>query len=627
MKYRAEIDGLRAVAVLPVILFHAGVAGFGGGFVGVDVFFVISGFLITGILLDDLDRGRYSLLTFYERRARRILPALGFVVLACLPAAWAILLPPDLESFGKSVVAVATFWSNVLFWRESDYFATAAELKPLLHTWSLAVEEQFYILFPLLLAVLFRHARRWIVAIFAAALLVSLAGADFGARVKPVATFYLLPTRGWELLLGALVALRMRRAPELLLASLDNLLSGAGLLAILAAVVLFDSTTPFPGRHAFLPALGTAAILFWAGQGTLVGRLLATRPLVFIGLISYSAYLWHQPFIAFFRYRLPEQEAFVPLVALLSLPVAWASWKYVETPVRFGAAWRRRELVFGSALALLISLTGAGLLLMRDGGLPGRFDPAEARLFAAFAGGPDYVPVRFNQLRGRAFAPRDGRTRVLLIGDSYGEDLVNALVEAGHDAHLNLSTFHISRRCGNLFIDDLAGFREPGARKLCARRNGYDNPELRTRMRQADETWLVSSWQPWSAPLLPESIANLRQLTDRPIIVFGRKHFGERSLRFYHAGGTAALLTRRAVPDDLAAVQRDMAQSIPALVPYVDLQMLVCGDYYSCANDDGTGAPISFDGTHLTPEGASFVGRRLDDFMARYASGNPGGPD
>lgn len=206
MQYRREVDGLRAVAVVPVMLFHAGFQCFGGGFVGVDVFFVISGYLITTIILGELERGSFSIATFYERRARRILPALFFVMAMCIPFAWCWLLPSDMEEFAKSLRAVSIFGSNILFARKSGYFDTAAELKPLLHTWSLAVEEQFYVLFPLLLMLMWRFGKKWTVILLVLIAAASLGVAHGNVFDDPAATFFLLPTRVWELALGSFVA-------------------------------------------------------------------------------------------------------------------------------------------------------------------------------------------------------------------------------------------------------------------------------------------------------------------------------------------------------------------------------------------------------------------------------------
>ena len=206
MNYRREIDGLRALAVLPVILFHAGFETFSGRFVGVDVFFVISGYLITSIILYDMEAGTFSLIRFYERRARRILLALYFVIFACIPIAWLWLLPPDMKNFSQSLVAVSVFASNIFFWIESGYFSTAAEYKPLLHTWSLSLEEQYYVLFPLFMLLAWHLGKKWIVGLLIVMAIVSLTAAQWGSLNIPSATFFLLPTRGWELLFGTFIA-------------------------------------------------------------------------------------------------------------------------------------------------------------------------------------------------------------------------------------------------------------------------------------------------------------------------------------------------------------------------------------------------------------------------------------
>jgi peptidoglycan/LPS O-acetylase OafA/YrhL len=308
--YRPEVDGLRALAVLPVVLYHAGVPLFRGGFVGVDVFFVISGYLITGILLAELSRGDFSLLRFYERRARRILPALSVMMLACLPMAWLWLDPLDLKGFAKSLVAVPLFSSNLLFWLESGYFDGEADLKPLIHTWTLGVEEQYYLLIPLWLMLTWRLGTsvRWLS--LAAIGLLSLGWAELGAREASSAAFFLLPARAWELLLGSLVALYARRRPGHAHGSglRQNALAALGLGLLGLATFTFDRSTPFPGLHAAVPTLGAALLILFAGPGTLVGRLLATRTLVGIGLISYSLPVAS----ALFGLRAPSQPGTAP---------------------------------------------------------------------------------------------------------------------------------------------------------------------------------------------------------------------------------------------------------------------------------------------------------------------------
>lgn len=369
MKYRSEIDGLRALAVIPVILFHAGFEYFSGGYVGVDVFFVISGYLITTIILSEKEAGIFSLVNFYERRARRILPALFLVMMVSLPAAWLWLSPPDMKDFSQSVLAVSIFSSNHLFWYESGYWDAASELKPLLHTWSLAVEEQYYLLFPLFLMMMWRFRKRWIVGSFMVIAAISLVTAQWGAYNYPAATFFLLPTRAWELAIGASIAfyfLYRKQAIRILLSHkiVDEVLSLCGLLMIGYAVYAFDETVPFPSLYALIPTLGTGLIILFSSPQTLVGRLLGTRLLVGIGLISYSAYLWHYPLLSFARHRsLTEPgELLFGLLALLSFPLAYLSWKYVEGPFRRKDVFDRKTIFIftfvGSVFFISVGLAG-----------------------------------------------------------------------------------------------------------------------------------------------------------------------------------------------------------------------------------------------------------------------------
>jgi len=365
--YRREIDGLRALAVVPVILFHAGLPGFRGGYVGVDVFFVISGYLITSLLLSELAAGTFSLARFYERRARRLLPALFTVMAFCIPAAWLWLLPPDIKDLSESLAYVSIFASNILFSRQSGYFDTAAELKPLLHTWSLGVEEQFYLLFPLVLLLLWRVARPGIAAVVAALGVFSLYQSM--TRVHDTAAVYLLTTRGWELAIGALIALPAGSTALSARRPVRELMAAAGAAMVLYAVFVFTEETPFPGAAALIPTVGTTLILLCGAPDTAIGRILASRPLVAVGLISYSAYLWHQPLLAFARQARPEGLATWSLAAIsvLSLGVAYGSWRFVEQPFRRPGVVSRRQ-VLGLALTGSLAFAVLGVAGTRTDG-------------------------------------------------------------------------------------------------------------------------------------------------------------------------------------------------------------------------------------------------------------------
>ncbi len=258
MQYRADIDGLRALAVLPVVFYHAGFSLFSGGFVGVDVFFVISGYLITSLIYPEITSSTFTYHNFYIRRVRRLFPALFTVVIACFIPAYFWLLPQELEDFGESVASLALFSSNILFWSEAGYFATAAEMKPLLHTWSLAIEEQYYLLFPVFLLGVQRLSPQLLVPATAGLFMTSLLLASTTVYTHPEAAFYLLPSRTWELLLGSLLAML---AIQISHRWLCEILALAGIAMIAAAVFLYDASTPFPGIAALLPCLGTAMVI------------------------------------------------------------------------------------------------------------------------------------------------------------------------------------------------------------------------------------------------------------------------------------------------------------------------------------------------------------------------------
>jgi peptidoglycan/LPS O-acetylase OafA/YrhL len=360
MQYRKEIDGLRAVAVLPVMFFHAGFERFGGGFLGVDIFFVISGYLITTIILKEKDVGTFSLVSFYERRIRRIFPALFFVLIACLPFAWLWLLPHELKNFGQSLMAVSLFISNLFFWQESDYFASDAEMIPLLHTWSLAVEEQYYVLFPLLIGVLWFIGKRKLTALLLLIAIASLAFSEWAWRHYPDANFYLLPSRAWELLAGVLAAFYAHQYPL----KGKQSFSLIGLIMIIGSILLLNDKLPFPSLYTLIPVIGTVLIILFATQTTWVGKLLSTPILAGVGLISYSAYLWHQPIFVFARLQsmqeLPDWQFLI--LILLTLLLAFVSWIFVEQPFRNKHNFTQRQ-IFSMAILATTGMLLAGYYL------------------------------------------------------------------------------------------------------------------------------------------------------------------------------------------------------------------------------------------------------------------------
>ena len=440
--YRPEIDGLRALAILPVVLFHYRAPGFAGGFVGVDVFFVISGYLITSLVRGEMERGSFSLARFYERRVRRIFPAL-FVMLAIVSlAALIFFFPVDLVRYARSLFATALLAANLEFWREAGYFDVAANQKPLLHLWSIAVEEQFYLLYPALLLALWRVSPWQRLAAIAGVFVASFALSVWGAGSMQTAAFYLLPPRAWELMLGALLALGA--VPVLKSAMASDALALLGLVLIGGSVLGFTPQTPFPGCAALAPCLGAALVIHAARpERTIAGKLLAARPLVFIGLISYSLYLWHWPVFVFATYiklREPSGMASVALIAL-SFVLAVISWRYVEQPLRRPLPGAPRRAPFAAA-SLVATLTAASAALAAStDGLPQRLRPALQRILAEQ---DDHEPRIARCFGLTSEDVRKGRLcRVgaagtapsfLLWGDSHADAILPAVAEAATHA-------------------------------------------------------------------------------------------------------------------------------------------------------------------------------------------------
>lgn len=429
--YRPEIDGLRAISVIGVVLFHLEL-GFPGGFVGVDVFFVISGYLITGILLRQLGEDRFSLMEFWARRVRRIVPAAIVMVVGALLIGAFLQTPERYASLARSAMAHVLMASNCYFTRDQGYFAEKSDHEPLLHTWSLSVEEQFYLIFPLIVCFVWKRAPQRLVLVFTSAALISFSWSWIEVVSNPKWAFFLLPARGWELLVGALLAI----LPQKTMRSLgDEAWAGLGLVLVLAPMFFFDRQTAFPGPGALAPVLG-AALLIWTGGSTKIGKLLGWRALVRIGLISYSLYLWHWPFVVFAREMVIELTLTWKISLLVaSLLAGYSSWRWVEMPSRSGLllATRRRSLIFG--LTSAVTLFVIAFSIKASGGFPSRL-PAELRLIISDItwNGAEYtsakseaIPIGFQD---------DGPVDFVLWGDSHGASAAPAVNAVATDFKL-----------------------------------------------------------------------------------------------------------------------------------------------------------------------------------------------
>lgn len=383
MNYRAEIDGLRAIAVIPVILYHAGFSLFQGGFIGVDVFFVISGFLITSIIIKAVDEGRFSLIEFYERRAKRLLPAFVVMLVVCVPLAWAFLLPNQMKLFAFNLFSAVFFAANISYSVKGDYFSINAHDDPLAHTWSLSVEEQFYLIFPLFLIVCLRWFKTNILLLVSLLMLASLMTSIWLAQEDWNRGFYLAHARAWEMLAGCTLAIGM--AKKALPA--NQWAAMMGLCAIVGSYVLFDPRMyQLPGLLTVVPVLGTLLVIGFGHRGTITHAMLSQKSLVYIGLVSYSAYLWHQPVLAFGRLAAhrftnidPGSAVLMSVLCVISMAIAWMSWRWVEVPCRKGTLLSKNRLILPYSMGGVAVCTFAfALLVLNTNGVENRFSAPES---------------------------------------------------------------------------------------------------------------------------------------------------------------------------------------------------------------------------------------------------------
>jgi len=436
MKYRPEIDGLRALAVVPVILFHAGFDLFSGGYVGVDVFFVISGYLITTIIIEDIELKNFSIISFYERRARRILPALFFILLITLLFSVFLLPPHALKDVGQSVFSVSLFLSNFFFYIETDYFANTSDLAPLLHTWSLSIEEQFYILFPFILILIKNFSQFIKFVIILVILIFSLIASIWWVKIDSQFSFFMPFTRFWEIMTGSLLAVSRNSWNRINFIFVKETLSLAGLIIILFCIFFYNKQTVFPGYNAILPVLGTALLIMFAKKNTLTSQLLAGRPLLLTGLISYSLYLSHNVvFVLSRNIGIPLDSLGIKInLIIVSVIIAILSYFLIEKPFRFITLSSIKYLTFCGLILTILAVTGYSL--HRTDGLQ---EFKLSNLKSDLASKVINVETELRERRllmkkplslsSENFTSNSQVKKVLILGDSKSEDLYVSIIK------------------------------------------------------------------------------------------------------------------------------------------------------------------------------------------------------
>jgi peptidoglycan/LPS O-acetylase OafA/YrhL len=433
--YRPDIDGLRAVAVIPVILFHADVSNFTGGYVGVDIFFVISGYLITNVLMKDINHGKFSLLRFYERRIRRLFPALFTVLIVSTCVASWIMFPSELNNYGKSLFSATLFYSNYHFMFDAGYFTSPAETKPLLHMWSLAVEEQFYILFPVYLYLASRFFKNKVGIATVAILLASLLYSIVIVYTAPADAYYSTPARAWELMVGSVLAIYPRGRS--LTPRMANFLTTIGLSAIIYSILFFTKETLFPGPMALFPVIGSALIIF-AGESkkNFVGTILTSNIFRYPGLISYSLYLWHWPVLVLYKmYAVgPVSDIEIAILIGVIIILSYISWRFVEGPFRTRKIFPNQKSAIFAGGAVIFASASIGVILILGDGFPARFSSEVNRVLAVKADNLELSSCRILDAQAnhglkvcQLGADTKGQPTFAVWGDSHGEAILSGI--------------------------------------------------------------------------------------------------------------------------------------------------------------------------------------------------------
>lgn len=579
MIFRKDINGLRALAVLPVLFFHAEWEWFSGGFLGVDVFFVISGFLITSIIFRDLDAETFSILSFYDRRARRILPALLLTCCITTALSFIFMLPYDLKNYGQSLVASILSANNILLYLTSGYWSLAAEFKPLYHTWSLAVEEQFYLIIPALILAIYAFSKpklTWILLVLSGLLIASFISALLGKDSEFV--FLIVTHRMWELLIGSLVAILM----------IKNDVKKSGFLASFGLVmILFSYFMPYAfstnqAIYNLIPVIGTLLIIIFSSDELFIGKILSVKPLFIIGLLSYSIYLFHLPILAFLRLSLEGRPSMATqlVLVLFSIPLAYLSWEFIEKKFRNKKRVSNKAF-YSSVLGVSIALLSIGLLLHKSYGL---------QQYAKYSYGNNpqqYAdfPLTFKET---AFSNAN-KKNLLIVGNSFARDFTNMMIEN-----------NVGERYEIIYLDDI-----------------YSNALISKKLMTAADLIITVSSNGMSGQVNEDSIVRsskvllefLKDNSNGNFVRIGTKNFGHNN-NFVKRKSKTELLNYEVNVNNSNLIANNIEKSLWG-ERYIDLIATISNNGSKVPLFTPNNNFISFDTNHVTKEGAIYLGKQL----------------
>ncbi|NGO54236.1 acyltransferase family protein [Allomesorhizobium camelthorni] len=607
--YRPDIDGLRAFAVSAVVLFHAGFSTLSGGYVGVDVFFVISGYLITKLIVEQVRAGTFSFSDFYARRARRLFPALFSTIFVTFVCAAFIQGPEDFRGFsGSSAMAILSL-SNIYFWMQSGYFDAAATTKPLLHTWSLGVEEQFYLIWPAIISALMRKGRLALLAV-AVLGLISFTACLLAMRFDLTAAFFLTPFRIFEFACGA--ALVWAKTPRRLSSDIAYTTGG---LAVLYAVLQFDAGTSFPGWHAALPTLG-AAMMIYGGRKAVAALPFKTAPAQLLGRASYSIYLVHWPIVVFWLHTTGRDlDTFQGVAAIaLSILLGYLLHSFIERPLRYSHALQGQRLVTISALAAALIVAPSWQSWATKGWtwrLPKTLRRVNSYDIDVLT---KYVWANHIRLSGNTFKP--GRKHILIVGDSQSADFTNILLEGNHERNVDIVTYAFNYGCNTPYADNpqywnqenIYTSSDPSLEQKCKERIDafLSSPALK----QADVVIVAFLWERFGARRMRAAADKIESISPSRVYVLGRKNLLKSSIDFVNMNGKLdglGSLAAQYKPSETLSINKMLAKQFGNR--YLDIFSSVCPDQYKCVVLDEKQNPLFYDAAHLTPSGARYFAK------------------
>ena len=608
--YRKDIDGLRAIAVFAVILFHLKIDflnefKFNGGFIGVDIFFVISGFLISTLIFEEIEKKNFSIGNFFNRRARRILPI--FILVGFLSSIYTFILflPGDLLEFSQSLMSSIFFSSNFFFWQNTGYFFTDNELKPLIHTWSLSVEEQFYILFPVFILICLRYFRKLIIPSLIIIFIISLILADIESSDGSAGSFFLLPTRAWELISGILCAIILKQNISSSI-FVREFLSFLGLTFIIFSILLFEEKMAHPGFITLIPVIGTMLIIIFSNEDTFFYKILGNRIFVFNGLISYSLYMWHQPIISFLSYSGEINSLFYKIsIIFVLIIISFLSWKFIELPARNKNILSNRTyyLIISFSMIILVAMSCIGIL---SKGLLSNYPEKDHNLLLNKNQYGKYVWKKSSNLESKEFS-NTSKKKILIIGDSFSQDLLNSFIENEYEDEIDLSWYNINFKC-----------KKPILEIKCLSKNLKNQDNLKTLIRDADYILLTISWRDEHLPDI-DKIFSQDELNyfSKKVILVGSKQFGLINGRYWSRKDLLKLKDseRRNLKTEtskkLININNQMKNNFGK--NFIDLIDIFCDENFGCSLFDQNSSLLSYDGSHLTKAGARYLGDKLKE--------------